>query len=57
MDEQNLAIDIQLKKLLDWLISRRICNRDWHEHVVQVSSNFNSVTCANCSSSLDATGL
>ena len=37
MDEASLPIDIQLKKLLDWLISRRICNRQWHENIVQVS--------------------
>ncbi|TRY63647.1 hypothetical protein TCAL_03583 [Tigriopus californicus] len=38
MDEHNLAIDIQLKKLLDWLISRRICNRDWHQDIVPIRS-------------------
>ena len=37
MDEQALAIDIQLKKLLDWLVSRRICNRQWHEKIIPVS--------------------
>lgn len=36
MDESHLPIDIQLKKLLDWLISRRICNRGWHDNIVQV---------------------
>jgi hypothetical protein len=36
MEEANLAIDIQLKKLLDWLVSRRICNRSWHENILAV---------------------
>ena len=36
MDEQDIAIDIQLKKLLDWLYSRRICPRDWHPNVVAI---------------------
>ena len=33
MDEQNIPIDISVRKLLDWLISRHICNRDWHDKV------------------------
>lgn len=36
MDESNIPIDIHLKKLLDWLVSRRICNRGWHEAIVGV---------------------
>ncbi len=36
VDELELAIDIHLKKLLDWLVSRRICNRNWHENVLKV---------------------
>jgi len=36
MDEQSLPIDIQCRKLLDWLISRRICNREWHEKICKV---------------------
>lgn len=33
MDERSIPIDIHLKKLLDWLISRRICNREWHDKI------------------------
>ena len=40
MDEQNLPIDIQLKKLLDWLFSRRICNRQWHETIIGVRMTY-----------------
>lgn len=36
MSEQNIPIDIAVRKLLDWLISRRICTRDWHEKVVKI---------------------
>jgi len=36
MDEASLPIDIQCRKLLDWLISRRICNREWHERICKV---------------------
>jgi len=38
MDEQNIPIDIAIRKLLDWLISRHICNRDWHSKVVDIRS-------------------
>ncbi len=38
-DELELPIDIHLKKLLDWLVSRRICNRQWHEAVIKVRRN------------------
>ena len=31
--DSNLPIDIQLKKMSDWLISRRICNKSWHDNV------------------------
>lgn len=34
--ERSLPIDIQCRKLLDWLVSRRICGRDWHEKVLPV---------------------
>jgi len=36
MDEENLPIDIQCRKLLDWLHSRRICNKEWHHNVLQI---------------------
>ncbi len=31
-----LPIDIQLRKLSDWLISRRICSKGWHDNIGQV---------------------
>lgn len=40
MDERNIPIDINLRKLLDWLISRRICNKQWHENIRLVSDIF-----------------
>ena len=40
MDEASLPIDIQCRKLLDWLISRRICNREWHDKICKVNSIF-----------------
>ena len=33
-----LSIDIQVKKLQDWLISRRICNRQWHDQIIEVGA-------------------
>ncbi|VDP26715.1 unnamed protein product, partial [Soboliphyme baturini] len=33
---EDIAIDIHCAKLLDWLISRRICNRSWQEHVMKI---------------------
>lgn len=36
MNEQDVPIDISIKKLLDWLISRRICNRDWPEQIENI---------------------
>lgn len=36
MEEQNIPIDIAIRKLLDWLISRHICSRDWHAKVVEI---------------------
>lgn len=36
MNEQDIPIDISVKKLLDWLISRRICNRDWPQKIENI---------------------
>ena len=44
MDEASLPIDIQCRKLLDWLISRRICNREWHERICKVKKITNLLT-------------
>jgi len=34
--DDNLPIDIQCRKLLDWLVSRRVCPKDWHKTVLQI---------------------
>ena len=36
MEEQNIPIDIAVRKLLDWLVSRRLCTRDWHDAAVRI---------------------
>nr|CAG4638515.1 EOG090X07S9 [Cyclestheria hislopi] len=40
--EQNIPIDIQNSKLLDWLISRRHCNRSWSERIQAIREKINS---------------
>ncbi|GJQ77860.1 hypothetical protein Trydic_g16114 [Trypoxylus dichotomus] len=35
MDEQNIPIDINTNKLLEWLISRRHVNKDWHTNIIK----------------------
>jgi len=36
MSDSDIPIDIAVRKLLDWLISRRICNRNWHDGVSSI---------------------
>jgi len=36
MSEVDIPIDIAVRKLLDWLVSRRICSRSWHEGVTSI---------------------
>lgn len=36
MEEQNIPIDINSGKLLDWLINRRHCGKDWHSKILTV---------------------
>ena len=36
MSEAEIPIDIAVRKLLDWLVSRRIVNRNWHEGVTSI---------------------
>lgn len=36
MSEADIPIDIAVRKLLDWLVSRRICSRSWHEGVTAI---------------------
>ncbi|CAL1265495.1 unnamed protein product [Larinioides sclopetarius] len=42
MNEQDIPIDIHLNKLLDWLISRRICPRDWQKNIITARQNINN---------------
>ncbi|XP_014611249.1 PREDICTED: CDK5 regulatory subunit-associated protein 3 [Polistes canadensis] len=34
MNEQNIPIDINISRLLEWLISRRHCKKDWYSKAV-----------------------
>ncbi|VDM93928.1 unnamed protein product, partial [Onchocerca ochengi] len=36
MNEKDIPIDIHCSKLLDWLISRRHCNKDWQKNVMVI---------------------
>ena len=40
MSEQEIPIDIAVRKLVDWLISRRLCQKDWHQHVTAIRLPF-----------------
>ncbi|XP_078036546.1 CDK5 regulatory subunit-associated protein 3 [Augochlora pura] len=42
MEEQNFSITIDTRKLLDWLISRRHCNKDWHTKVLVIREKINN---------------
>ncbi|CAG9763501.1 unnamed protein product [Ceutorhynchus assimilis] len=42
MDEQNIPIDINTTKLLDWLVSRRHIPKDWQNAVLQVREKINN---------------
>lgn len=42
MDEQNIPIDINTSKLLDWLISRRHVNKDWQKNVIKIREKINN---------------
>ncbi|KAI4471454.1 cdk5 regulatory subunit-associated protein 3 [Holotrichia oblita] len=42
MDEQNIPIDINTNKLLDWLISRRHVNKEWHTNIIKVREKINN---------------
>ncbi|XP_041122539.1 CDK5 regulatory subunit-associated protein 3 [Polyodon spathula] len=39
---QNLPIDIQTSKLLDWLVDRRHCNLKWQNSVLQIRGKINT---------------
>ncbi|XP_033332884.1 CDK5 regulatory subunit-associated protein 3 [Megalopta genalis] len=42
MEEQNFSIIIDTRKLLEWLISRRHCNKDWHTKVLVIREKINN---------------
>lgn len=42
MDEQNIPIDINTSKLLEWLISRRHVNKDWQNSVLNIREKINN---------------
>lgn len=42
MDEQNVPIDINTTKLLDWLISRRHISRDWQQNILKIREKINN---------------
>ncbi|XP_020292400.1 CDK5 regulatory subunit-associated protein 3 isoform X1 [Pseudomyrmex gracilis] len=41
MQEQDIPIDINTGKLLDWLINRRHCRKDWHASVLPIREKIN----------------
>nr|CAG4634845.1 EOG090X07S9 [Alona affinis] len=42
MQEQNIPIDIQTSKLLDWVINRRHCPKTWPQQITLVRQKINS---------------
>lgn len=40
--EQDIPIDINAGKLLEWLINRRHCNRDWQKNVIAIREKINA---------------
>lgn len=42
MDEQDISIDINTNKLLDWLISRRHINKDWQNNILKIREKINN---------------
>ncbi|KAG5900655.1 hypothetical protein JTB14_005926 [Gonioctena quinquepunctata] len=42
MDEQNIPIDINTTKLLEWLISRRHVNKDWQNNILKIREKINN---------------
>jgi CDK5 regulatory subunit-associated protein 3 len=41
MNEQDIPIDIHVNKLQDWLVSRRIVDKNWQRQVKEVRNNIN----------------
>ncbi|XP_011703534.1 PREDICTED: CDK5 regulatory subunit-associated protein 3 [Wasmannia auropunctata] len=42
MQEQDIPIDINAGKLLDWLINRRHCKKDWHTNILTIRQKINN---------------
>lgn len=42
LQENNIPIDIQTSKLLDWLISRRHCTKTWPQQITVIRERINS---------------
>ncbi|KAK1130712.1 hypothetical protein K0M31_018825 [Melipona bicolor] len=42
MEEQDIPIDINTGKLLEWLINRRHCTKDWHVNVLIIREKINN---------------
>ncbi|XP_014475688.1 PREDICTED: CDK5 regulatory subunit-associated protein 3 [Dinoponera quadriceps] len=42
MQEQDIPIDINTGKLLDWLINRRHCKKDWHTNILTIREKINN---------------
>lgn len=41
MNEQDIPIDIHVNKLSDWLVSRRIVDKNWQRNVKDVRNKIN----------------
>ncbi|XP_060829131.1 CDK5 regulatory subunit-associated protein 3 [Bombus pascuorum] len=42
MEEQDIPIDINIGKLLEWLINKRHCSKDWHVKVLTIREKINN---------------
>nr|CAG4641774.1 EOG090X07S9 [Eurycercus lamellatus] len=42
MQEQNIPIDIQTSKLLDWVINRRHCTKTWPQNLTMIREKINA---------------
>ena len=41
MNEQDIPIDIHVNKLSDWLVSRRIADKNWQRNIKDVRNKIN----------------
>lgn len=42
MEEQDIPIDINSGRLLEWLLNRRHCNKDWQTHILAIREKINN---------------